>query len=283
MGSFSVVNNIAALTANATLSLTQVSLNNTLARLSSGYRINKSGDDAAGLAVANSYRSSVSVFTQGERNANEGLSKLQIVDSSLNNISLLLDRMATLGAQSASGTFQGNRTTLDQEFQEIKTEITREATQSSVQTGGTFLGAQSVFVGGAATAAVVSFTSAQALDSTGLGLGIANAVGSATITGIDQATAVTNAKAAIATVNNAIGTLGVAQGVYGSAQNRLGYAISLVKSQITNTQAAESVIRDANFASESSNLAKFTILTQSGLAALAQANTSSSGVLALLR
>lgn len=271
MGSFSVVNNIASMEANRQLSLTQISLNATLAKLSSGFRINKSGDDAAGLAVANGFRTQVSVFSQGERNANEALSKLQIVDGGLNNIALLLDRMSTLAAQSASGTFQGSRTTLNQEFTDIRTEIDREAAAAGLQTGGTFLGQQSVFVGGPATTTTVTFNNSQAVDSAGLAISGLSITSSAL------------AQTAVTTLATAISTLGTAQGTIGSAENRLGFAISLVKSQITNTQAAEGVIRDANFAQESSNLAKYSILTQSGIASLAQANAAAANVLALLR
>ena len=93
MASFSVVNNIAAANAQANLATTAIGLNKALNRLSTGLRINSSGDDAAGLAVANSYRSSVAVLNQGIRNANDGLSSLQIKDGALNNISTLLDRL----------------------------------------------------------------------------------------------------------------------------------------------------------------------------------------------
>lgn len=271
MGTFSVVNNIASLEANRYLSLTQISLNATLAKLSSGYRINKSGDDAAGLAVANSYRTQVSVFSQGERNANEGLSRLQIVDGSINNISLLLDRMSTLATQSASGTFQGSRTTLNAEFTQIRTEIDREAQAAGMQTGGAFLNQQSVFVGGPTGTTVVSFNNTQAVDSTGLAIGA-----------LDIST-VAGAQTAVTSLATALASVGTAQGTVGSAENRLGFAISLVKSQITNTQAAEGIIRDANFALESSNLAKYSILSQSGIASLAQSNAAAANVLALLR
>ena len=97
MASFSVLNNIAAANAQANLGATQLHLNKALTRLSSGLRINSSGDDAAGLAVANSYRSTVAVLNQGIRNANDGLSTLQIKDGALNNISHLIDRLATPG------------------------------------------------------------------------------------------------------------------------------------------------------------------------------------------
>jgi flagellin len=119
-----------------------VGLQRTLARLSSGLRINSSGDDAAGLAVANKYRSDIAILNVGVRNANDGLSKLQIADGALNNISNLLDRAATLATQSASGSFDGDRTVLDSEFQNVLAEITREANVADLDVATSY----SVFV-----------------------------------------------------------------------------------------------------------------------------------------
>ena len=128
MASFSVVSNVASMNAQANLLTTNLGLNKALTRLSSGFRINMSGDDAAGLAVANGYRSDVAIIGQGIRNANDGLSALQIKDGALNNISNLLDRLATLSTQSASGlTTTAQRTILNQEAQDLLSEIDREA------------------------------------------------------------------------------------------------------------------------------------------------------------
>src|SRR5215210_2026757 len=99
----------------------------TISRLISGYRINQSGDDAAGLAVANKFRSDVAELTQGVRNANDGLSTLQIIDGGLSNISKILDRLKTLATQSASSTFEGDRSTLNTEYQDLMKEIDRQA------------------------------------------------------------------------------------------------------------------------------------------------------------
>ena len=107
----SLVNNLNSLASQTRLSATGRELSATIQRLSSGLRINTSGDDAAGLAIANKYRSDVAIISQGIRNANDGLSTLQIVDGGLNTISNLLDRAATLSSQSASDTFSGNRDT----------------------------------------------------------------------------------------------------------------------------------------------------------------------------
>jgi flagellin len=126
MASFSVVSNISASNAQANLGSTSIGLQKAITRLSSGYRINQSGDDAAGLAVANSYRSQQAVLSQGIRNANDGLSALQIQDGALSNVSTLLDRLSTLATQAASESATVDRNALNDEFQDVLTEIDRE-------------------------------------------------------------------------------------------------------------------------------------------------------------
>ena len=266
MASFSVVNNIAAANAQANLATTSIGLNKALNRLSTGLRINSSGDDAAGLAVANSYRSSVAVLNQGIRNANDGLSSLQIKDGALNNISTLLDRLSTLATQSASSSSTVNRTALNQEFQDVLTEINREANVAGLNASSGF----SVFVSNNSGNGTIGGTVGRG-DATGLGI---NALA------VDTAG---NAATAVSTLATAVGTLGGIQAQVGTIENRLQYAISLAQSQVVNTQAAESRLRDANVAEESSNLTRYNILTQAGIAALAQANASTAAVLALLR
>jgi flagellin len=267
MASFSVVSNIASQNAQANLFGTQLGLNKALTRLSSGLRINMSGDDAAGLAVANSYRSDIAVVNQGIRNANDGLSTLQIKDGALNNISTLLDRLSTLASQSASGsTTDASRATLQQEADSVVAEIAREATVAGLDTQAGF----SIFVSNDGTNGVVSGNLTAVTTST---LGVASL----------DINDITAAKASVATLATAVTTLGTVQGSVGTLQNRLQFAISLAQSQKTNKQAAESRIRDANIAEESANMTRFNILTQSGIASLAQANQSSAAVLSLLR
>jgi flagellin len=266
MATFSVLNNIASVNAQANMATTSLGLNKALTRLSSGLRINSSGDDAAGLAVANSYRSTVAVLNQGIRNANDGLSTLQIKDGALNNISNLLDRLSTLATQSASGSSSVDRTAIDAEFQDVLAEIDREANVAGLTASATF----DVFVSNNAANGTISGT-VGAADTTGLAIGAL---------AVDTAA---NAASAVATLATAVGTLGSVQAQVGTIQNRLQYAISLAQSQVVNNTAAESRIRDANVAEESSNMTKFNILQQAGVAALAQANQSTGAVLALLR
>ncbi len=266
MASFSVLNNIASVNAAANLAGTQINLTKALTRLSSGMRINMSGDDAAGLAVANAYRADVAVLNQGIRNANDGLSTLQIKDGALNNISTLIDRLSTLATQSASSSATVNRTALDLEFQDVLSEIDREAGVASLTASGSF----SVYVSNNGANGTNAGT-VGAADTTALAI-----VALAVDTAANAATAVT----ALAT---AVGTLGSVQAQVGTLENRLQYAISLSSAEVVNKTAAESRIRDANVAQESSNLTKYSILQQSGIAALAQANASTSAMLALLR
>jgi flagellin len=267
MASFSVVNNIASANAQANLEGTNTSLTRALNRLSSGFRINYSGDDAAGLAVANGYRSEVAVLNQGIRNANDALSKLQIKDRALDNISHLLDRLATLGTQAATSTADSTqRATLNNEFQDVLSEISREAAVANLDSDVAF----SIFVSSDETNGVVS-GSVSAITTTSLQLnGLALT---------SQASAAT----AVATIASAVISLGRVQGQIGTLENRLEFAIGLARSQAVNIKAAESRIRDANVAEEAANMTRFSILNQSGIAALAQANQSTSAVLSLLR
>jgi flagellin len=267
MASFSVVSNISAANAQANLATTNIGLQRAITRLSSGFRINSSGDDAAGLAVANSYRSTQAILNQGVRNANDGLSTLQIKDGALNNISTLLDRLATLATQSASSGSSIDRTILDNEFQDVLSEIDREASVAGLDSSAAF----SVFISADGSNGVVSGTIAAA-DTTALGL----TGGSFDISTAD------NAKAVVATISSAVTALGTAVGAVGTLENRLTFAISLAQSQVVSTKAAESRIRDANVAEESANLTRYSILTQSGISALAQANQQSASVLKLL-
>lgn len=191
--SFSLVNNLSSLGAKSKLSATSTQLNQTLQRLSSGLRINKSGDDAAGLAIANSFRSDISVLSQGVRNANDGLSTLQIIDGGLNTISNLLDRASSLASQSASGTFAGNRDTLQAELGKVLSEIDRQAQNvglggNSGTAEGRYNKSINVYIGGGTSASASNNSvsvdlSNSRVDRTGLNLSninIGNGTGSVT-------------------------------------------------------------------------------------------------------
>ena len=185
--SFSINTNFASLQAWNYLRVNSDFQSKTINRVTSGLRIISSGDDAAGLAIANGYRSDQAVLNQGIRNANDGLSQLQIADGGMNNISQLLDRARTLAAQSASGTFTGDRSVLNNEFQNVVAEIDRQAQAIGLNKGGTFAKSLSVFIGGgkgSSDAAVIENGSVgldlskSTVDTTSLGLNTYRAVGS---------------------------------------------------------------------------------------------------------
>jgi flagellin len=282
MSNFSLVNNTSSASSQSSLGATSAKLNKTLQRLSSGLRINRSGDDAAGLAIANSFRSDVSILSQGVRNANDGLSTLQIIDGGLNTISGLLDRAASLATQAASGTFAGDRQTLQDELDKVTAEITRQAGNIGLSAAGVddgddkYVAELEVYIGGGASAeatgnSVMIDLSAAAADAETL------AVDGLDITDVD------GAKEAITAIRTAVTTLGTVQGQVGAGQNNLSQAVDLATAQITNFQAAESAIRDADIAAEASNMARLATLQQAGVSALAQANQSSQALLSLLR
>jgi flagellin len=175
----SLQTNVDSLLAQDNLSTDNQLQSQTIQQLTSGYRINSSGDDAAGLAIANSYRDNIAELTQGVNNANDGVAQLQIIDGGLSNISTILDRLKTLATESASGTFTGSRATLNQEYQQDLTEITRQASNINLNQGGSFNSVLNVYIGGANNAQDANVQidlsgNQNAVDATSLGLSNTN-------------------------------------------------------------------------------------------------------------
>ena len=176
----SLQTNVTSLMAQQNLNTDNAFQSKTIGQLTSGYCINSSGDDAAGLAIANGYRSNIAELTQGVANANNGTSQLQIVDGGLSNISTILDRLKTLATQSASDTFTGSRATLNQEYSSLLKEVDRQAANINLNSGGSFNTNIGVYIGGAgsnqsnATVNVDLSGATSAVDSTSLGLSSSN-------------------------------------------------------------------------------------------------------------
>jgi len=278
--SLSFQTNITSLVAEDNLEVNQNFQNKTITELTSGYRINNSGDDAGGLTVANSLRNSVAELTEGVSNANDGVGILQTIDGGLNNISNILDQLQTLATQSASTTFTGNRGTLNTEFTTLLSEIDRQAANIGLSSAAAPANANNtkivVYIGGGDTQADSEVTvdlsgATNQVDSTGLGI---NA---------DTIDTSAHALTAITDIAKAVTSLGATQGAVGTGENDLQYAIGLAQSQITNESASESQIRDANIAQEAANLTKSQVLQQSSVAALAQANAAPEALLKLLQ
>jgi flagellin len=181
----SIQTNVSSLVAQQNLNVNNAFQANTIQQLTSGYRINQSGDDAAGLAVANQFRNNIAEVTQGVSNGNNAVAQLQIMDGGMNNISQILDRLQTLATQSSSSTFTGDRTVLNSEFQTDVAEISRQAQAIGLNSGGTFAKDLSIYLGGgqgaSATSTLVNGTvnlnlSNSTVDSQSLGLSGVQAV-----------------------------------------------------------------------------------------------------------
>lgn len=178
----SLQTNVDSISAQNNLNINEQAQSKTIQSLTSGYRINSSGDDAAGLAVANGLRDQIAELTQGVSNANSGVAQLQIVDGGLSNISTILDRMKTLATESASGTFTGDRSTLNQEYSGLISEVTRQASNINLNAGGSFNQNLSVYIGGASSQANAQVNvdlsgTKNAVDATSLGISGTNVLG----------------------------------------------------------------------------------------------------------
>jgi flagellin len=315
MGAFSIVNNISALNAQNRLTVTEQNLRRTLTRLSSGLRINRASDDAAGLAIGSGLKADVMALNQGARNANDGISLLQTSDSALSEVTNLLTRAVTLAEQAASGTSgadnSDSKTALDDEFQDILTEIERIAASVEFNSlnllGGASTGTSTgnvsieiqVGLDDSATSRIsiqtvsVNVQGTARLDSsgqvvTGFSGYTKGTVGADRISlelgmsGANLNTA-SNALMTLSNLQAAIDNVSRVRGNLGSGMNRLNTATTIITSLASNLQSAQSQIFDANIAEEIVNLTQFQILTQTGISALAQANIQGQNVLALLR
>jgi len=284
MGSFSILNNVSGLSSQNQLNLNNVNLTRTLLRLSSGQRINSGADDAAGLQIADSLRSNVRALDQAVRNANDGISVAQIADGALNEVGNLLARAVTLSEEAATATVDSTgRASLNNEFVQIQSEISRIAQQTNfngtgIFTTGGFNGTVSVFVGDTSKASSIAVT----IDTITVAGNTVTSVGKTNIATIDLTTSA-NAVTSLTQVKAAIDGVAKSRASIGSGINRLQAAVAVLQSQSQNTTAAESTIRDANIAQEVANLTKYQILAQSGISALAQANASSQQVLRLMQ
>jgi len=285
MGTFSVLNNISALHAQKQLGVTNTSLSQSIARISSGKRINSGADDAAGLMIADTLRANVRALDQAVRNANDCISIGQIGDGALQEITNLLTRSVTLAEQAATETVDSvGRDCLNNEFTQIEAEIARIASQTNFNGVKLFVPGQgldgdlSVFVGDIFGSSSIAVT----IDTiTTSGETVTN-IGGVDLTAVDLTTQ-DGAKDALGVVRDGLIAVANQRAAIGAGSNRLQSAVEVMQSQAINTQSAESTIRDANMATEITNLTKYQILSQTGMAALSQANAQSSSVMSLMR
>ncbi|MEE9281740.1 MAG: flagellin [Myxococcota bacterium] len=276
--------NLASLNAQKNLSRTQLQLERSLDRLSSGLRITRASDDAAGLAISESLRAQIRGLRQAERNANDGISIIQTAEGALNEIANILIRMRELGVQSSSSGAISNseRSFIQNEFSSLQAEITRIA--NATQFGGRTLLDGSLSGTGNAVQFQVGIFNNPSVDRISLSIGDATAsalnVGSGS-GGIAVSTAAA-AQASLVTIDSAITSVASLRGDLGAAQNRLQSTINALQSSTENLSAANSRIRDVDVAAETAALVRAQVLQQAGIAVLAQANVSSQAALALL-
>ncbi|MGH9685664.1 MAG: flagellin [Candidatus Acidiferrales bacterium] len=278
----SVLNNIPSLVAQNQLSITQSDLQKTLTQLSSGSRINSGADDAAGLAIANGLQANVTALTQSVANANDGVGALQVADGALGQVTTLLNRAVTLGTEASTGTVSsGQRTALDAEYQQILDEI------NNIGTNTTFNGA-TIFASTANTTSSIFLSDSTASGTTTIGVSISGLSTTAlgldgtTLTGTPGAGGATDPEATLQLVNTAIATVAADRGTIGAGINRLQAASNVMNNEVQNLTSAEDQITAADIPTVVANLSKYSILEQTGISALAQANTAQQQVLNLL-
>jgi flagellin len=283
----SINTNLVSLNAQRNLSSSQNSLAVSMQRLSSGLRVNSAKDDAAGLAIAERMQTKVRGMNVAIRNANDAISMSQTAEGALGKVGDMLQRMRELAVQAANGTnTTTDRTSLNDEY----LQLTREAARTL---GGTQFNGQSIlattsastFQVGANTSATLDQISVAAFDWTSVGA-ITTAIGAAV--GTDPTTAIAGtdgsfALASITAIDAAIDSVNSQRGTFGAVQNRFDNVVSTLMVAVENQTSARARIMDADYATETANLSRASILQQAGNAMVAQANQLPQQVLALLR
>ena len=275
----SVLTNTASLNAQRHLNRTQDELNASMSRLSSGLRINKAADDAAGLAISEKLRSQIRGLGQAERNAMDAISLIQTAEGAMNEVSAIFTRMRELAVQSANGTLgTSERNFIQLEFNALRQEVDRIAEVTEFNganlldgstTGLTFQVGLNDNVNDRISVAFVDVHASQ--------LGTSG-------TQIDDLSlsTVSGSRAAMGVLDEAIQDMSSARAVFGSAQNRLTTTITNLATARENLSAANSRIRDTDIAEETANLTRANILAQAGISVLSQANQLPSQALSLL-
>ncbi len=273
-----VNNNIAAFNAYRNLNVTDGAMGKSLEKLSSGLRINRAADDAAGLAISEGLRSQIGGLKVAVRNAQDGISVVQTAEGALTETHSILQRMRDLAVQAANDGALTNddKAKANQEFAALKSELDDIA-------GKTTFNGTKLLDGSYGSAAGGKLFQVGANAGETLGVSIAGMAASGLGVDASAITDVTTAAAAITAVNTAIGTVSTERAKLGAVQNRLEHKINNLNANIENLTASESRIRDTDMAEEMVAFTRSQILSQAGTAMLAQANQSSQGVLQLLR
>jgi flagellin len=274
--SMSIKTNVASLNAQRNLFQTSNELQSSLSRLSSGYRITKAGDDAAGLGVSSNLQAQIRSYNQASRNAQDGLSVIQTAEGAMNETTNILTRLRELAMQSASdGVGDTERSFIQAEVTQLTDEIDRIA--NSTEFNGTeLLNSSSTtlnFQVGIRNVAANDRISMSTVDATATGLAVNT---------LDLSSAA-NAQAALTTIDTAIETVSTNRTTLGAVGNRIQSALSTIQTASENISAANSRIRDVDVAEETSKMARAQVLMQAGVSVLSQANQAPQLALRLLQ
>lgn len=273
-----VQHNLTAANTNRQLGITTNGLQKSTEKLSSGYKINRAADDAAGLSISEKMRNQIRGLNKASDNAQDGISLVQTAEGALNEVHSMLQRMSELAVQAANGTnATTDRTALNDEVQQLKTEIQRvgsttQFNKMNILDGGFSAGTKKALQVGANANQTISIAISA----------LKSVVGSSLIGTLKISTA-TNAQSAITTVQSSIEKLSTLRSKLGAVQNRLEHTVANLDNISENTQSAESRIRDTDMAEEMVQYSKNNILQQAGQSMLAQANQANQGVLSLLQ
>jgi flagellin len=282
----SIRTNISSLSAQRGLMNAQHQLDSSLAKLSSGYRISKASDDAAGLGVSQNLTAQFRSYGQAARNANDGLSVVQTAESALNEVGNVLTRLRELTMQSASdGVSNTERAFIQEEADALLDELDRIDATTEFN-GNTLFGAAAaldfqVGIRGTANDVISIDTTAMEVDTASLG--VATALDQMKTGGsIDLATSAAQSQSALDIVDEAIGQVSTHRSSLGAVANRLTSVVSTIASAAESVAAANSRIRDVDVASETAEMTRSQILVQAGVSVLAQANQAPQIALKLL-
>jgi flagellin len=274
--SLTVNTNVSSLMAQTTLGKTSRAMAGSFERLSSGLRVSKAADDAAGLAVAENLDTTARSARVAMRNVNDGVSVISTAEGATNEVGNIVKRMRELAVQSSSETLaDSERAYIQDEYTELAAEVDRIA-------GATEFNGTSLTDGTTTSMNVQVGVNGTANDQIGVTLGNL----SATVLGVDTGSldlsTATGAQSALSAIDTAVDTISGYRSDYGAVQNRLGSALNNLETYHTNLKSAESSIRDADFAYETAELTKNQVMQQAGVSVLAQAKGMSSSALSLL-
>ena len=285
MSSMVINSNIPSITAQRHLANSRADMEQAMERLSSGKRINSAMDDAAGLTIAHSLDSKVSSLNQAARNANDGVSLINLAEGALDQVSAMLTRMRSLAVQSINGTYSDDdRDNLHLEFQALNDEITRIANNTKFN-GVQVIGASATitFQVGHTSSDTISLLT-EKMQSTYLASAATDKhLDDTAISAIGTTTTVNSAKGSLARIDAAISEVDSYRATLGAVGNRLEHSAANLYTRVENQMAARSRIQDADYAVEAANLARAQILQQAGTAMLAQANATGATILSLLK